>query len=257
MIKISFNHDFQQKIMTQAFDEPTAIDSIASIKTWRSLWTQELKSWHSPYKLIIDCSNLSYKPSESHDREMAVMFRFFEGLFLKSVIGFGLKKSAGHEHLPFKVVDSFEDAQQVAGVRGLRAPGSPSDFRAAIQLTNHFPQHVIELSFSDDVSLDSPDKLETLKSKLTNNLMQWHSKWSLLIDCSRLQFGQEIAADWKKLETYFRGFFMKAIIGYSPKPDHRELYPFPTFRARHNAVAKLESEGLFMGNDAHCRSKTK
>jgi hypothetical protein len=257
MVKLKFEHDFQQKIMTQSFTEPLVIDSSATIKAWRSLWTQELKSWHSPYKLIIDCSNVTYQGSSETDRELGLMFRFFEGLFLKSTVGFGFKASAGHQSLPFKVLESFEDAQREAGVRGLRYPGAPADFRASIQLQNHFAQHVIEVSFSDDIIIDSREKIEDFKSKLTNNLMQWHSKWSLLIDCTRVRFTDEMQADWKKLEAYFRGFFMKAVIGYSPQIEYRGAYPFQTFKARHAAVAKLESEGLFMGNDAQCKSKSK
>jgi hypothetical protein len=256
-MKINFENDFQQKIMTQAFEEPVLIDSSASVRTWRSLWTQELKSWHSPYKLILDCSNLTYKPDEEASKEVDRMLRFFEGLFLKSVTGFGFNTALGHDKLPFKVHVDFDDAQREAGVRGLRSPGSPSDFRGSIQLQNHFAQHVVELSFADDVVIDTQEQIDVIKSKLTNNLMQWHSKWSLLIDCSRMHFAGDVGPAWKKLEQYCRGFFMKALIGYSPRLEHRDSYPFETYRARHAAVAKLESEGLFMGNDAQCKSKSK
>ena len=256
-MKLKFEHDFQQKIMTQSFDEPFVIDSPKAIQDWRSLWTQELKSWHSPYKLILDCSNLTYKSSPEVTEALGRMLKFFEGLFLRSVTGFGLDLSKGHSELPFKIVNTFEDAQREAGARGVRDPNTPSNFRDAIQFQNHFAQHVIEMSFSDDVIVDSKEKLNAIKSKLTNNLMQWHSKWSLLIDCSRAQFIPSLKEDWIRLEKQLRGFFMKAAIGYSPSDRIRENYPFETFRARHAAVARLESEGLFMGNEAQCRTKTK
>jgi hypothetical protein len=72
-----------------------------------------------------------------------------------------------------------------------------------------------------------------------------------------MRFSDDLTSDWNKLESYFRGFFMKAVIGYSPQLENRQFYPFQTFRSRHAAVAKLESEGLFMGNDAQCKSKSK
>jgi len=256
-MKLRFEHDFQQKIMQQHFEEPFTLDSAAAVQKWRSAWMQELKSWHSPYKLIVDCTNLTFVAAAETTDAMSRMLRFFEGLFLKSVVGFGFNADQGHDKLGFKVVQSFEEAQREAGVRGLRSATAPADFRDSIQFQNHFAQHVIEMSFSDDAVIDSKDKIAAIKSKLTNNLMQWHSKWSLLIDCSRLSFNPEFNGEWTKLETYFRGFFMKVVVGYSPAPEARENYPFRTFRARHAAVAQLESEGHFMGNDAHCRTKSK
>lgn len=255
-MKLRFEHDFQQKIMSQAFEEPFVIDSPKSVQEWRSRWMNELKSWHSPYKLIVDCTNLTYIASLETDDAMGRMMKFFEGLFLRSMTGYGRCSEKGHEKLPFKVVDTFEEAQKEAGVRGLRDPSAPIDFRGSIQFQNHFAQHVIELSFSDDVVIDSKEKIDAIKSKLTNNLMQWHSKWSLLIDCSRVKFDPSMQDAWAKIEKYFKGFFMKVVIGYGPSDPERANYPFETFRARHAAVARLEDEGAFMGNEAHCRSKT-
>jgi hypothetical protein len=217
---------------------------------------QELKSWHSPYKLMIDCSNLTYLQSPETDDAMARMIKFFEGLFLKSMTGYGFDSAKGHDKLPFKMVSNFEEAQKEVGVRGMRDPSAPLDFRGAIQFQNHFAQHVIEMSFSDDVVIDTQEKLDAIKSKLTNNLMQWHSKWSLLIDCSKVKFDPSVKEPWDKMAKLFKGFFMKVALGYSPSDPKRENYPFETFRARHAAVARLENEGMFMGNEAQCRSKT-
>jgi len=255
-MKIRFENNFQQKVMVQVFEEETLISDKAHIQAWRDLWTGDLKSWHSPYKVLIDCSKLRYQNSDSVAKDLGRMLKFFEGLFSRSVTGFGYNQTLGHDDLPFKVANTFEEAQELAGVRGLSKIQTPGDFRSAIQFQNHFAQHVVELSLAAPVVIDSSEKLGILKSKLTNNLMQWHSKWSLLIDCGNLQFSPELRGDWEKMERYFRSFFMKAVIGYSPDAKTRDHYPFETFRARHAAVAKLESEGLFMGNEAQCRSKT-
>ena len=252
---LKFEHDYQQKIMVQTFEQPYTIDTPKAVQAWRSAWMQELKSWHSPYKLIIDCSQVSFVSSPEVDAAMATMFKFFDGLFLRSCNGYGLDPAKGHEKLPFPMVSTFEEAQRAAGARGMRDPTAPADFRASVQFQNHFAQHVVEMSFSEPVVIDSKDKIIIIKSKLTNNLMQWHSKWSLLIDCSNVQFDPAFKEQWAGVDTFLRGFFMKTAIGYSPSDPVRTNYPYETFRARHAAVARLEDEGLFMGNDAHCRSK--
>lgn len=252
-MQIKFEHDYQQKIMAQSFSEPCTLASAADVNKWRSTWMQELKSWHSPYKAIIDCSALTVEDSPAVKDALDRMIKFFEGLFLKSVVGFTTNDPSTLKVLPFEVVGSFEEAQTKAGVRGVRSPTAAADFRATIQFQNHFAQHVIELSFSEPVVIDSKEQITTLKSKITNNLMQWHSKWSLLVDCTNVQFSPSIKEEWDKTAKYFTNFFMKTCVGYSPKGD-REAYPFATYRARHKAVAMLEAEGMFMGNDAHCRS---
>jgi len=224
------------------------------VQMWRSQWMQELKSWHSPYKLVLDCNQLTVESSPEVEDALKLMLKFFEGLFLKSAVGFTTSPEALHGMLPFDLVTTFEEAQTKAGVRGMRGPAAPGDFRAMIQFQNHFPQHVIEVSFSDAVLIDSNDKIATFKSKLTNNLMQWHSKWNLLVDCTNLSFSPEVFAEWSKMEKYFSSFFMKTCVGYGPSAE-KANYPFTVYRARHKAVATLEAEGLFMGNDAQCNSR--
>ena len=69
--------------------------------------------------------------------------------------------------------------------------------------------------------------------------MQWHSKWSLLIDCSNVQFDPAFKEQWAGVDTFLRGFFMKTAIGYSPSDPVRTNYPYETFRARHAATRKI------------------
>ena len=242
--------------MVQSFEGPTTISSAADVMSWRAQWTAGLKPWHSPYKLVVDCTNLEVATTDAKAVEaFAVMMRFFEGLFLRKAAGFGLDPAKGHQSLPFPVFKSEEEALAELGVRSGGPRKTPGDFRSSIQIQNHFQQHVVEVGFAEPVLINTRDQVETLKSRLTNNLMQWHSKWSLLFDCTNLQMDPSIHADFAKAERLLRGFFMKTVIGYAPAGP-KESYPFPTWRARHAAVAQLEAEGKFSGDDASCRSKT-
>lgn len=254
-MNIGFEHDYQKKLMVQTFLEPTLLATAQDITAWRQRWTKELASWHSPYKVLVDCSKLSWQP-ESPDvlKNLERMVKFFEGLFLRKMAGFGFAQAQGHGGLPFKVCTTFEEAGDEIGLRGARQ-AQVSDFRSTIQLQNHFAQHVVELGFADHVAIASAEQVDILKSKLTNNLMQWHSKWSLLVDCSKVEFAEAVRPEMEKMLRYLRGFFMKSVVGYSPSKP-KDAYPFSVFRARHNAVARLESEGTFLGSDAQCRSKT-
>ncbi|MFY7930263.1 MAG: hypothetical protein ACOVS5_15420 [Oligoflexus sp.] len=255
-MQIRFEHDYQQKIMSQRFEFATELLGEDDVMRWRQLWMDALKSWHSPYKSVIDASELSL--AEHADREaikgaFARMEKVLSGFFLKRAVVYGAAPDLASV-LPFESFPTDDAAWEAIGLRKKTETGVPLDFRGAIQLQNHFRQHVVELSFATDVTLDSKEKLATLKSKLTNNLMQWHSAWSLLIDCSHLVIAPELFPDFEQMLRFFRGFFLKEVLGYQPKSKECP-YPFQVYRARHNAAGRLEVEGLFSGEDANCRTR--
>lgn len=251
---IEIENNFQQKIMTQRFIAPTTLGSAAAVQAWRADWLKALTSWHSPYKAVIDVTHLTLAGGDDTKKALDVMFRFFKGFFLREVVAFGKRDGQGHDLLPFTV---FDDAEAAYAEVGLRQPKTrdPADFRATIQLQNHFQTHVVELNFAAPVIISTPAQVATLKSKLMNNLMQWHSKWSLLVDCTNLEVTTDVHADFDTAFKALRGFFMKTVIGYAPKGS-KETYPFPVYRARHKAAAALEGEGNFSGDKADCKSKT-
>ncbi len=252
-IIVQFEHDYQHKLMSQSFPEPTHLATKADVQAWRSAWMGALSSWHSPYKVLVDCRNLEIGDAPEVRQALDLMVKFFHGFFLRKIVGFGGAVDRGYDQLPFPVLGSAEDAALDLGVRTPK-DRAPSDFRSTIQLQNHFQQHVIELNFSEPVVLVTKEQLQILRSKLMNNLMQWHSKWSLIIDCTNLEVAPEASADLAKLLTVLKGFFMKKAIGYSPK-GIKESYPFEVFRARHRAAAALEAEGAFSGDAADCKSR--
>jgi len=246
--------------MVQRFGPGSVIASEDDVLAWKQLWMAALKSWHSPYKCLVDCSELTITLADAATdaaitKALARTTKFFEGFFLRSIAGYGLKPGRGLEKLPFKVFDTEEEARSELGLRerGTIAAGS-GDLRAAISIQNHFRQHAVEVSFNEPVSIDTEAALAVFKSKLTNNLTQWHSKWSLLIDCSNLTFAPSLHPSWANIEKFFRGFFMKEVVGYSPRGD-KSQYPWETFRARHAAAGRLEGEGNFAGDEADCKSR--
>lgn len=240
--------------MTQTFAEPTTLGSVQDVQAWRSAWMGALSSWHSPYKALIDCEKLNVSGSDEVTKALQVMIKFFNGFFLRKAVGFNRREGQGHEHLPFTVHVLAEDAAVDAGIR---APKErvPTDFRSLIHLQNHFQQHVVELSFAEPVVLQTKEQVQILRGKMMNNLMQWHSKWSLIVDCANLQVAPEAASEFQRMLTVLRGFFMKHVVGYSPRGS-KESYPFEVFRARHRAAQALEAEGAFSGDKADCKSRT-
>ena len=111
----------------------------------------------------------------------------------------------------------------------------------------------MELNFAEDVVIDDKEKVEILKSKITNNLMQWHSAWNLMIDCSNLEMNPDINSEFERMLTFF-GDSLKETLGYSPRSKESQ-YPFKVYRSRHNAAGRLENEGNVSGDDANCQSR--
>ncbi len=255
-MQITFEHDYQQKIMSQRFTQPTILQSDADVMNWRQTWLNALKSWHSPYKAVIDASQLSLSLDADKAAIKAALGRMEKvlgGFFLKKAVIWGLEAEFA-ALMPFEICATEESAWEAIGLRKAKGSAEPVDFRGSIQLQNHFRQHVVEMSFSADAVLDSKDKLQALRGKLTNNLMQWHSAWSLLIDCTHFEVSPELQTEWDLMLKFFKGFFLKEVLGYSPKRKDL-VYPFQVYRARHNAAGRLEGEGLFSGEDADCKSR--
>lgn len=251
---IEIENDFQQKIMTQSFSQPTTLATPADVQAWRAQWMTALSSWHSPYKALIDVTNLTIAPGDDVKKALDVMVKFFKGFFLRNVVGFGLDPAKGHASLPFTVHADIDAASEDIGVRTAKKR-EPTDFRSTIQIQNHFQQHTIEINFADHVVIDSKEKVATIKSKLMNTLMQWHSKWNLLIDCSHLDVSEDMKPELDKMFKVLRGFFMKDVIGYAPRARNKEQYPFDTYLARHKAAAVIEGEGNLSADKADCKSR--
>ncbi|MEY4631762.1 MAG: hypothetical protein RIQ81_1882 [Pseudomonadota bacterium] len=256
-MRVNFDNNFQRKVMVVSFEEPVTINSSRDVMELRAQWMAALKSWHSPYKALVDLQNLSVSPAAGEEEKvkesLSRMLKFLEGLFLRKAVAFGYDGSAGHDLLPFEFASSEEEARERVGLREAIARGAPGDFRSSIQFQNHFRQHTVEVAFAVPVIVSTAAEVEVLKSKLVNNLMQWHSKWNLLLDCANLEVAPEAREAFGRIEKVLRGFFMKEWVGYSPRGDAAQ-YPFKVFRARHNAVAQLEAEGLFSGDSAQCKS---
>lgn len=254
-MKLEIENDYRQKVMAMAFASPTTIDSKTALNAWKQAWLGELSSWHSPYKLLLNCENLQLTPYEGIEQDLELFFKFFKGAFLRKIVAYNLAPLT-EDLLPVEVAPNLAVAAEKIGIRTRKQPSGVSDFRSQIHLENDFRAHVMELSFSTETHIGSEEELAVLKSKITNNLMQWHSKWNLLVDCTRLSIAAELENSFIKMAQHFSGLFMLTVIGYSPKSP-KDLYPFKVYRSRHKAVTHLERVGALSGNEAHCQSSGK
>ena len=261
-MKIEFENDFQKKVMLVSFAEPCLIETVEQVRQIRAAWTTALASWHSPYSALLDCTNLTITPKDDVKAELARLILYLKGFFLKNIYGYGSAADKGHELLPFELQDE-QAAMERVGLSRVRRSGELADFRSLICIQNHFSQHIMELSFDSLVMINQTEQIQMIKSKMTSNLMQWHTAWNLLIDCTNLTISEELNADFQGLLGYFRAFFLKKTVGYAPPKDsiHSINYPFNTYRSRHRAVALLTepllTDELISGNKATCKSSSK
>lgn len=248
-MKVEFESDFQKKILYVSFLEPTLLKDTQAIEAWKKQWMEALKAWHSPYKALIDFSKVNIEASsEDFQRKWKSFFDFLSRFFLRKAVIWGFKGS--FDLSPFESVSSEEEAFKLIGIRERkRAPSD--DFRSQIHIDNHFEQQNVEISFLAPVVLNK-EKLAVLRSKMTNNLMLWHSEWFLLVDCSNLEMPPEIFKDFEKMIVFLKSFFLKELVGYSPASKEAK-YPFPVYRSRHRAASQVKGSGNTSGRDAHCK----
>lgn len=253
---IKFEHHLQLRVMEVHFPEGFRIASQDDLQELKRAWMQALRTWHSPYTLLFDVRD--FQVEEPMRAPFEKLVTFFKGFFMKRTVGFTEPGRTPPEGLPFPIHESYEAASKETGLGregGLKR--DLSNLRDRIVFENDFTAHVMEVSFLSETHFASASDIDVLRSKLTNVLMQWHSPYSLVFNCANVSFAEETKPSFERLERFLKGFFCKTILGYSPRADvPRESYPFPTYRARHVAVAKLEHEGLVAGDVANCSTKS-
>lgn len=253
-LHIDFEHDFQSKLMLQTFAAGSRLHDEQSVRLWRQLWMAQLSAWHTPYKALIDCQYLTISEDPQLKTALETLLAFMQKLFLRKAVGFNFQPGCNHELLPFAVLPTDTAARQELGIR-MPAQPKRNDLRSQIIVQNHFRQQVVEVCFSQPFVIDNDEKLTVLKSKLTNNLMQWHSQWSLLIDCSNFSIAAAYHEPFRQLELFLQRYFLQKIIGYNIKQAAKE-FPFAAFRSKHKAALQFDNNATLAGDEAHCRSRS-
>ena len=251
---IKFEHHLKEKVMEILFPEGYTLSSLDDLENLKKQWSDNLKKWHSPYSCLMDCRKLTVEPSLASDFEKIIAF--FSKFFMKKIVGFGLVDSGPYPHIPFPVIATYEEALVALGM-GKGTGGLERDLtqlRSRIQIDNDFNAHVMEISFLAPTDFLTRGDIETLKSKIQNILLQWHTPYSIIFNVSNVTFSQEASTAFASVERFLKSFFCQNIVGYGAAPNTGS-FPFPMYRARHQAAARLSHQGLGSGDVANCSSK--
>ena len=106
MIKLIFESDYRSKVLYVSFEEGSCIKESRDVQDMQKQWFKALSSWHSPYKALIDCTNLLFDCDKETDKisdELTKFFKLLSKFFLKKSAGFGRFEEKHHELLPFQV----------------------------------------------------------------------------------------------------------------------------------------------------------
>lgn len=251
-VKVTFENHLSARVVEIQFDGGLKITETKDLADLKAAWTENLKKWHSPYTCLFDCRN--FQVDEHVRKDFERLIGFFKNFFMKNIIGFA-DSGALPDWCPFEVVEGYDAAVARTGLaRGAGLTRNLDDLRSRIQIDNDFNAHVMEVSFLADTELNSAADIQTLKSKIHNILKMWHSPYSVLFNCSNLNFSAEAAQEFIRLEKFLKSFFCKKIIGYAPRGE-KSSYPFVTFRSRHLAAADLEHSGIQSGAQANCSTR--
>ncbi len=250
---IRFENHLAKRVVEVFFDDGFTIKGADDLSALKAAWTDNLKKWHSPYTCVFDCRNLEIQPCQAADFDR--MIEFFKKFFMKKIIGFTSPEGKKDHSLPFEVFPDYETA--LAGTGLGRSGGLARDLgklRDRIQVDNDFSAHVMEISFLAATTFENKEDLATLRDKLQNILVQWHTPYSVVFNVENCTFSSAAKTEFASLERFLRAFFCRALVGYGPVTD-KEAYPFPVYRSRHKAVGTLENQGLQGGDTANCSTR--
>ncbi len=250
--KIEFENHFALKVVVIYFPEGFNITTETDLALLKNAWTKNLKSWHSPYTCLFDLRK--FHVDENLLPQFDKLIAFFKNFFMRKIIGF-YDENSNKLQVNFATVDNFDLAAAQTGLaRNKNFEKKATDLRSKIQFDNDFNAHVMEINFISETEFITKEDVAVLKAKLQNNLMLWHSPYSIILNCINCTFSSEAKAEFLKLEKFLASFFCKKIVGYAPKGE-KETYPFPTFRSRHLAAGSLTNNGLEAGDKANCSTR--
>lgn len=250
--KIEFENHFALKVVVIYFPEGFSITTENDLAELKNAWSKNLKSWHSPYTCLFDLRKFHVEKNLAPQFDKLIAF--FKNFFMRKIIGF-YDENSNKIPVNFDTVDNFELAAAQTGLaRNRNFEKKVTDLRSKIQFDNDFNAHVMEISFVAETEFITKEDMAVLKSKLQNNLMLWHSPYSIILNCINCTFSPEAKNEFVKIEKFLNSFFCKKIVGYAPKGE-KETYPFTTFRSRHLAAGSLENNGLEAGDKANCSTR--
>ncbi len=114
--------------------------------------------------------------------------------------------------------------------------------RSTLEYKNFFEQRFIEISSSGLIILRTYDDVFELRACIEHNILQWHSDYCVVFDCSNITIATSAGEEFDKIQRYFRAFFCRGFFGYSVCAEQH--FPFRVFRTRE---AALEAVSVLMG----------
>jgi hypothetical protein len=95
--RIQIDNDFNAHVMEISFLADTKLETRDDILTLRSKVQNILKMWHSPYSILVNCSNLSFSPLAYSN--FSLFEKFVMSFFCKRLIGYAPREPK--ESYPF------------------------------------------------------------------------------------------------------------------------------------------------------------
>lgn len=247
MLSLEFEPDFGRKVLWITFSSPTVMHQKEQWQDLKSRWCQELKLWHTPYKVLLDMSLVTF--GSNHQDQLKSLQRtlqFFKGFHLKKAVIYGLPYD---QDLPCANFMQKQAAMDYLGLRSSQSslPSNQEDhrklFRSSLVIYNHLQENTVELVLSQQTPLLTDWHVELIRSKLTNNLMQLHGSWWLLIDVSLVdQLSDSSLKPLRRMIRFFQGFFMVGAVAYGKVFNSSFDEKLRFFKTKHRALNDLKKK---------------
>lgn len=258
---VEFVNHFRERVMEVQLPNGLVLDDEETVRFLSQQWSQNILNWHTPFSCVLDCSHLRIAPGQVKTFQRFI--NHLRSFSMKKIIGFCESEAqrlelAGVE-LPFDLALGRDTALRAAGFRkrSSATAAEDADLRDVLQFEHHFDQRVMEVLCLRQVEFSSAAEVAVLRDKFENMVLQWHSPFVLLLDCTSCTFQPEAHAAFADFVGFARSFFCVGIVGFQPCGP-RENYPFPTFRTRHRALeqcnALLDDSARAATTGARCRT---
>jgi hypothetical protein len=257
MEKIVFVNHFRERVMEIRCPNGLFLHSEANLTHLKNLWQQNILEWHTPYKCLVDFSNLDITPSLHASFLRAI--KHLRAFFMTELILISgtpeqtnLFKTMA---LPAKIIEDELEARKVSGLEKSRRSSfeNASEFSGQIHFVNHFDTGIMELSFSAPVRMETDEDTDELLEALEGNILRWHRAYALVVDTDLIEDTPTARAALTRAACLARGFFCVDVQGFGVE---NKGFSLPVQKTRHRALEQcldsLKQRSAHIKTSSHC-----
>ncbi len=113
-----------------------------------------------------------------------------------------------------------------------------------IHFENHFSDRLMEITFDEDATIETPAHFLEVHRRWSDNILGWHTPYSCLVHLGGLSVAPPFEREFSRMLSLFRGFHMRKIVAVTAGLELSEENKATLQKCGFDAIASSREEAL-------------